>query len=69
MDALFGLPWKKAAGVSYDEPLQGTLFFGNQLNVDKFVESYTGHSVSKTKVRSVNLYKTLIISLFCSGLY
>ena len=37
MDALFGLPRKKSAGVSYQEPLLGSLFFGDQSTVDQFV--------------------------------
>lgn len=47
MDALFGLPRKKAAGHSYAKPLHGDLFFGNQEEVDKFVSSY--HSLSRSK--------------------
>ena len=34
MDGLFGLPRKKSAGVSYQEPLLGSLFFGDQFIVD-----------------------------------
>ena len=37
MDGLFGLPRKKSAGVSYQEPLLGSLFFGDQFIVDQFV--------------------------------
>ena len=37
MDALFSLPRKKSAGVSYQDPLLGSLFFGDQSNVDQFV--------------------------------
>ena len=37
MDALFGLPRKKSAGVSYKAPLLGNLFFGDQSSVDQFV--------------------------------
>lgn len=37
MDALFGLPRKKSAGTSYQEPLLGSLFFGDQSAVDQFV--------------------------------
>ena len=38
IDALFGLPRKKSAGVSYREPLLGNLYFGNQSAVDQFVD-------------------------------
>ena len=37
MDALFGLPRKKSAGISYCDPLAGNLFFGDQSTVDEFV--------------------------------
>ncbi len=39
MDALFGLPRKKAAGHSYQNSLHGDIFFGNQADVDEFVTS------------------------------
>lgn len=37
MDALFGLPRKKAAGKSHRNPLHGSIFFGDQSSVDEFV--------------------------------
>lgn len=37
MDALFGLPRKKMAGVSYREPLYADLLFCEQSVVDQFV--------------------------------
>ena len=37
MDALFGLPRKKAAGVSYRPAVQGHLFFVEQSCVDEHV--------------------------------
>ena len=37
MDALFGLPRKKSAGVSYKPSLLGSLFLGDQSIVDQFV--------------------------------
>ena len=40
MDALFGLPRKKAAGVSHRDSLHGDLFFGDQTAVDEHVASY-----------------------------
>lgn len=39
MDALFGLPRKKAAGQSHREALHGHLFFGDQHSVDEHVAS------------------------------
>ena len=38
MDALFGLPRKKSAGISYRDPLHNELFFCKQSSVDQFVE-------------------------------
>ncbi len=40
MDALFGLPRKKAAGVSHRDSLHGEFFFGDQAAVDEHVVSY-----------------------------
>lgn len=37
MDALFGLPRKKSAGVSHRDPLFNELFFCDQSVVDQFV--------------------------------
>lgn len=37
IDALFGLPRKKAAGVSHRTPLHGHLFFLDQNTVDEYV--------------------------------
>ena len=37
MDALFGLPRKKSAGVSYRDPLYKDLLFCDQSEVDQFV--------------------------------
>ena len=37
MDALFGLPCKKAAGVSHRDPLHEDLFFCQQSDVDQFL--------------------------------
>lgn len=50
VDALFGLPRKKAAGISHREPLHGSLFFGDQLSVDEYVASYTMPSQTSSKV-------------------
>ena len=40
MDALFGLPRKKAAGVSHRDSLHGDLFLCDQTAVDEHVASY-----------------------------
>ena len=40
LDALFGLPRKKATGKSHRDPLHGDLFFGNQSSVDDHVAMY-----------------------------
>ena len=37
LDALFGLPRKRAAGVSLRPPLHGNLFFCDQDAVDQYV--------------------------------
>ena len=37
MDAIFGLPRKKSAGVSFRPPLHQGLFFHDQDEVDQFV--------------------------------
>ena len=39
MDALFGLPRKKSAGVSHRDPLLKDVFFYDQLEVDRFVSA------------------------------
>ena len=50
MDAIFGLPRKKAAGQSIRAPLHGHLFFYDQTVIDEYVESafqqrFTSHKV------------------------
>ena len=52
MDALFGLPRKKAAGKSYREALHGHLFFGPQSLVDDFVSS-SSHEPKTPKVCNI----------------
>ena len=37
MDALFGLPRKKSAGISFRDPIHGHVFFGQQERVDEHV--------------------------------
>lgn len=50
MDALFGLPRKKSAGVSYRDPLHCDLLFCNQSEVDEFV----AESVSSKRAPNVS---------------
>ncbi len=50
MDALFGLPRKKAAGHSFDDPLHGSLLFGDQKQVDDFVAQSVPLSKDVTQV-------------------
>ena len=48
VDALFGLPRKKAAGSSHRGALHGNLFFSDQASVDEFVaEANSLKSMSK----------------------
>ena len=49
MDALFGLPRKKAAGVSVRPPLTGNLFFEDQIAVDEYVSMHSKEKVVTTK--------------------
>ncbi len=53
-DALFGLPRKKAAGISHRNALHGSVFFGDQSEVDEYVASY---NMTTTKVPKVCLIK------------
>ena len=58
MDALFGLPRKKAAGKSFRDPLHGPLFFKDQSFVDEYVAN-TSQSKQHDKIYSyANLYPT-----------
>ncbi len=50
MDALFGLPRKKAAGKSFWNPLHESLFFGDQIAVDQYVASHKAHQKQVPKV-------------------
>ena len=47
MDALFGLPRKKAAGMSHREANHGHLFFGDQRSVDEYVSASAPIKISK----------------------
>jgi len=53
MDALFGLPRKKAAGKSFRDPLHESLFYGNQSAVDKYVAA---HKTPAKQVPKVSHY-------------
>ena len=56
IDGLFGLPRKKAAGVSHRGALQGHLFFCNQEDVDKFVgKSTNSKSLPKVGTEAMTL--------------
>ena len=56
MDALFGLPRKKSAGVSHHDPLLGNLFFYNQSCVDQFVSEKKTVPSSAASVVSLSIY-------------
>lgn len=61
LDALFGLPRKKAAGVSYKAPLLGPLFFGDQTSVDQFVaESKKAKPLSTVSINIIHIQWHLI---------
>jgi hypothetical protein len=68
LDALFGLPRKKSAGVSYRGPLHGELFFYEQSPVDQFLiecenlktsSSNCNDFLAGSMLRSANRYKAL----------
>ena len=50
LDALFGLPRKKAAGKSFRDAIHGHLLFGNQSLVDEFVASVKSKHDKTSKV-------------------
>ena len=54
MDGLLGLPRKKSAGISYNEPLIQNPMFGDQSSVDQFVSESNPKWL--TTVRSI-LYR------------
>lgn len=55
MDALFGLPRKKSAGVSHREPLHHNLFFQPQLEVDQYVAGNSHSKATDDSVRDMYL--------------
>ena len=57
MDALFGLPRKKAAGKSFRDAIHGHLLFGNQSLVDEFVASVKSKRNKTSKVCTCILCK------------
>lgn len=65
MDALFGLPRKKAAGQSVRDAIHGDLFFENQISVDGFVSSSAPlkHSKNVNGLLLILLY--VYYALFC----
>ena len=60
LDALFGLPRKKSAGVSHRNALQGQLYFCDQSVVDEFVKG----SSNATNTDKVSDHA---FPVFCSG--
>ncbi len=65
-DALFGLPRKKAAGISHKDALHGSVFFGDQNEVDEYVASYNTTSKKVTKVSIQTQFQ--ILCIMCYGL-
>ena len=66
MDALFGLPRKKSAGVSYRGPLMGELFFFDQTEVDQFIAL---SEKSKSKRKANVCFEYLILYLISEDVY
>ena len=62
VDALFGLPRKKAAGSSHRDPLHGDLFFGDQSTVDEYVASYkmTGQNMPNVSLYSQGFIRVCV---------
>lgn len=50
MDAIFGLPRKKSAGISYGDAFHGHYFFEDQFKVDEFVSSVPSRKQKDVKV-------------------
>ena len=67
LDALFGLPRKRAAGVSHRPALHGNLFFCNQESVDEFV---TEENDMKQNFQVVTLHCfTYMCTVICMCIY
>ena len=61
MDAVFGLPRKKSAGISHRDPLHEDLFFCQQSTVDQFVaENDQKRNVST--VSCIHVYESCVSS-------
>ena len=66
MDALFGLPRKKSAGTSYQDPLHGNLFFCNQSAVDQFVtDNQQPKPTSNVSTFFMSLFGICVTELLC----
>ncbi len=63
MDALFGLPRKKSAGVSFRNPLHADLVFCDQFSVDQFVAE------SNTKKTTPTVSKLIIVIIYSGFLF
>ena len=50
MDAIFGLPRKKAAGGSVRAPLHGSIYFYDQMTVDECIETSSKQKYKHQKV-------------------
>jgi len=64
LDALFGLPRKKAAGTSHRDALHGNLIFGDQNAVDENVSSYYMSHHKVPKVACVTKILAIMTSIF-----
>ena len=60
--ALFGLPRKKSAGLSYRPPLHGDIFFADQSSVDEFVQSYTTEKKKSDDTVRILLVENIIVN-------
>lgn len=66
MDALFGLPRKKSAGTSYQDPLHGNLFFCNQSAVDQFVtDIQQPKPTSNVSIVFMSLFGFIVTEILC----
>lgn len=62
MDGLFGLPRKMSAGVSYKDPLLGSLFFGGQSSVNQFAAESNKCAILYQCVHLCNLHTGASVS-------
>lgn len=61
MDAVFGLPRKKAAGISHRGPLFGDLVYLDQSDVDQFVANYQ----KPVSIATVSALNDLLVCYCC----